>query len=109
MKQIQTLLVTSSKFERTKTNLEVFVDEEGIYQCGGRLHKANLSFECIHPPTKPKDHHMVELIVKDSHNKVYHNVLHSFGKDCRSIKQPTTNLPWRRRYQRATHTNPSIL
>ena len=73
MKQIQTLLVTDSKFEKTKANLGIFVDEEGIYRCGGRLHKASLSFECKHPAIIPKDHHITELIIKDSHNKVYHN------------------------------------
>ena len=73
VKQIQTLLVTDSKFEKTKTNLGVFVDEEGIYRCGGRLHKASLSFEWKHPAIIPKDHHITELIIKDSDNKVYHD------------------------------------
>ena len=41
MKQIQTLLVTDSKFEKTKTNLRILVDEEGIYRSRGRLHKVN--------------------------------------------------------------------
>ena len=34
-------------------------------------------------------------------------VLHSIGTDWRSIEQPTTNLPWWKRYRRATYTNPS--
>ena len=70
MKQIQTLLVTDSKFEKTKTNLRILVDEEGIYRCRGRLHKVNSSFECKHPAKIPKDHHITELIIKDSHNRV---------------------------------------
>ena len=46
VKQTQALLVTDSRFEKTKTNLGIVLDEEGIYRCGGRLHKASLSFEC---------------------------------------------------------------
>ena len=58
---------------KQKTNLGIFVDEEEIYRSGGRLHKVSLSFELKHPAIIPKDHHITELIVKDSHNKVYHN------------------------------------
>ena len=70
MKQIKTLLVTDSKLEKTKTNLGIFEDEEGIYRCGGRLYKASLSFESKHPVIIPKGHHITELIIKDSYNKV---------------------------------------
>ena len=73
MKQIKTLLVTDSKLEKTKTNLGIFEDEEGIYRCGGRLYKASLSFESKHPVIIPKGHHITELIIKDSYNKVYQN------------------------------------
>ena len=51
----------------------MFVDEEGIYRCGERLHKASLIFECKYPAITPKDHCITELIIKDSHNKVYRN------------------------------------
>ena len=67
------MLVTDGKCEKTKTNFGIFADEEGIYRCGGGLCKTNLSFECKHPTIIPKDHHITELIIKDSHNKVYHN------------------------------------
>ena len=73
VKQIQTLLVTGSKLKKTKTNLGIIVDEEGIYRCGGRLHKASLSFECKHPAIIPKDQHITELIIKHSRNKLYDN------------------------------------
>ena len=66
------MLVTDSKFEKTKINLGIFADE-GIYRRGGRLHKASLSFECKHPAIIPKDHHITSLIIKDSHSKEYHN------------------------------------
>ena len=35
VKQIQTLLVANCKFEKTKTNLGIFADEEEIYRCVG--------------------------------------------------------------------------
>ena len=69
----QTFLVTDNKFDKTKVNLGIFVDEGGVYRCGGRLHKAGLSYECKHSATIPKDHHITELIIKDSHSKVFHN------------------------------------
>ena len=53
-----------------KTNFGIFVDEEGIYRYGWKLHKARLSFECKHPAMIPKDHHITELIINDSHNRV---------------------------------------
>ena len=84
MKQIQTLLVTDCKFEKTKTNLGIFVDEEGIYRCGGRLHKVSSSFECKHPAILPKNHHITELIIKDSHNKVYNKGLKEILNQVRS-------------------------
>ena len=73
VKQTQTLLVTDIKLEKKKTNLGIFADEEGIYRCSGRVHKASLSFESKPPVIIPKGYHITELIIKDSHNKVYHN------------------------------------
>ena len=52
---------------------ESFVNEEGIYRCGGRLRKAGLSFECKHPVILPKYHHITELMIKYNHSNVYHN------------------------------------
>ena len=72
VKQIQALLYTDSKFEKTKTNLRIFVDDEGIYRYGGRLHKASLSFEYKHSAIIPNNHQITELIIMDSHSKVYH-------------------------------------
>ena len=53
-----------------KTNFGIFVDEQRIYRCGWKLHKSRLSFECKHPAIIPKGHHITEMIINDSHNRV---------------------------------------
>ena len=48
------------------------VDELGILRVGGRLDRAELSYDAAHPMNLPKKHHIKQLIVADVHNRCRH-------------------------------------
>ncbi|KAJ2942864.1 hypothetical protein O0L34_g15054 [Tuta absoluta] len=52
--------------------LNPFVDEHGMLRVGGRLRNANLPFSARHPLLLPKKGPLVELIVRDRHQKNSH-------------------------------------
>ena len=73
LKEIQGLLVRSSKFDQLKVSLRLIVDESGIYRCGGRLKHAPLPYNSRCPVLLPAEHHVTQLIIKSCHDKVMHN------------------------------------
>ena len=52
--------------------LDPFLDQEGILRVGGRLHRADLSYEKRHPIILPKEHHITKLLIRQYHQNVYH-------------------------------------
>jgi hypothetical protein len=52
--------------------LSPFIDEHGLLRVGGRLKKASLPYESIHPVLLPKKHHIVNLIVDNCHKTHLH-------------------------------------
>ena len=52
--------------------LDPFLDQEGILRVGGRLHRADLSYEERHPIILPKEHHITKLLIRQYHQNVYH-------------------------------------
>ena len=48
------------------------MDELGILRVGGRLDRAELSYDAAHPMILPKKHHIKQLIVADVHNRCRH-------------------------------------
>ena len=65
------------------------VDELGILRVGGRLDRAELSYDAAHPMILPKKHHIKQLIVADVHNRCRHagvnHVLAQVRNRCRII------------------------
>ena len=47
--------------------------KDGVWRCGGRLQRADLSQSEKHPIILPREHHLTKLIVLTAHDKVYHN------------------------------------
>ena len=45
----------------------MFLDDNGIWRCGGRLHNADLAYDVLHPILLPKDQPFTVLIVKRAH------------------------------------------
>ena len=73
LKENQSLFLSESNFDNVKHNLMIEKDEHGLYRSMGRLSNANLNFNTTFPVLLHDDHHLTELIVKDSHKRVLHN------------------------------------
>ena len=51
----------------------MFLDDNGIWRCGGRLHNADLPYDVLHPILLPKDHLFTVLVVRRAHQRVMHS------------------------------------
>ena len=55
------------------TDLNLYMDKEGIIRCRGRLNKSNLTYNAKHPILLPRNSHLTNLIIRNIHDdKVYH-------------------------------------
>ena len=71
--QSQTLLTEEKSFFEWKKQFGLFLDQAGIWRCGGRLGNAELQYDTKHPVFLSKHHHLAVLIVRSAHEKVFHN------------------------------------
>ena len=72
--EAQRTLTNSKNFNSWRTEFGIFLDDDGLFRCGGRLTNANiLSYSAKHPVFLPQDHHFTVLIVKDAHHRVGHD------------------------------------
>ena len=69
----QALLTQDKNFDLWKRQFGLFLDETGMWRCGGRLTNADLPYSTKHPVLLPKDHPLTALIMKDAHGRVQHN------------------------------------
>ena len=49
IKEVQRQLVEDENFQKWKAQLQLFIDEIGIWRCGGRLANADLPYQTRHP------------------------------------------------------------
>lgn len=66
----QVLLSQDKNFDLWKRQFGLFLDETGMWRCGGRLTNADLPYSTKHPVLLPRDHPLTTLIVKDAHERV---------------------------------------
>ncbi|XP_028413601.1 uncharacterized protein LOC114536441 [Dendronephthya gigantea] len=52
--------------------LDPFVDQQGIIRVGGRIKRAEVSFQEKHPVVLPKRSHLTELVIRHHHEAVQH-------------------------------------
>lgn len=52
--------------------LNPFVDDRGLLRVGGRLSNANLAFDETHPVILPGRNKVVELIINEAHERMFH-------------------------------------
>ena len=52
--------------------LDPFIDEHGIIRVGGRIRRADVTFEEKHPVILPKNSHVTTLIIRHYHETVQH-------------------------------------
>lgn len=56
-----------------KSQLNLFLDEKGLWRCGGRLSNTDLPYSTKYPIFLPRKHPITPLIVNDAHKRVLHN------------------------------------
>ena len=69
----QQQLENQPNFEVWKKQFGLFVDNDGLYRCGGRLTNADLGYTTCHPVLLLTQHYLTSLIVKCAHEHVMHN------------------------------------
>ena len=47
--EARTVVIQDTKFDTWKKQFSLFLDPHGVWRCGGRLNKANLSYSAKHP------------------------------------------------------------
>ena len=69
---IQQKRTNSSKVSRLR-QLGLYLDEDNLIRCQGRIHNASLSDSSKFPYLLPNNHFLSTLIVKDSHERILHS------------------------------------
>ena len=72
-KHVQSTFDFNEKDRDTMKNLNVFVDETGVYRAGGRLQNAPIPYNTKHPVLLPRNHQFSRLAVWKCHYQVMHN------------------------------------
>ena len=73
VKEAQTHLIKCTQFHSWKKQLDLFIDPEGVWRCGGRLSNADVPYTTRHPILLPRNHPLTELLVLKAHMRVFHN------------------------------------
>ena len=73
IKHVQKTLFHEKTFTQTKVNLGLFVDDEGILRCSGRIQYSSLPYDSKFPMLLPNGHYFTKLIIAKSHEQVSHN------------------------------------
>jgi len=77
-------LMKEAKFELWKSQLQLFRDQYNVWRCGGRLAKADISYDKRHPILLPKQHYFAILITKHAHERTGHSGVKSTLTEVRS-------------------------
>lgn len=70
---VQVHLTQEKSFSTWQKQLNLFVDDKGLWRCGGRLANADIPYNTKHPVLLPRDHPFTFMIVQDAHKRVSHN------------------------------------
>ena len=73
VQEAQWHLVKDCDFQTWTKQLGLYQDKKGVWMYGGWLQYANVSPSAKHPIILPRKHHLKELVVRDTHSKVFHN------------------------------------
>ncbi len=66
-------LVKDKHFAAWKEQFGLFLDQRGIWRCGGLLSNADIPFSTRHPILLPRGHNLTTLIVRSAHKRILHN------------------------------------
>ena len=70
--ECQAALMKDKNFSTWKSQFNLYLDENQLWRCKGRLEHASLSFSTKHPLMLARRHRITELIVRDAHGIVQH-------------------------------------
>ena len=73
IKEMQISLVRNTKIVAWQQQFGLFIDNAGVWCCGGQLTKTDLPFMTLHPVLLDSQHPLPGLIVLDAHATVKHN------------------------------------
>ena len=73
IQSVQSFYFEGSKYDQLKTQLGVFLTEENILRCKGRLKHSSLPYSQKFPALLPSDSRLTELIILQYHSRVFHN------------------------------------
>ena len=73
VKEVQHNLVADRNFSDWRRQFDLFLDQTGIWRCGGRLTNADIPYSAKHPILLYKDHYLTVLIARRAHERVLHN------------------------------------
>ena len=54
------------------SQLDLFLDPQGVIRCGGRYANANMTEAAKHPLLIPKNSHLAKLIIRAVHERIFH-------------------------------------
>lgn len=77
-------LMKEPKFELWISQLQPFRDQHDVWRCGGRLVKADISYNRKHPILLPKQHQFSILITRHAHERTGHSGVKSTLTEIRS-------------------------
>ena len=73
--------LTSDRPHSLISQLNLFIDEDGLIRCRGRLQNASLCYESKYPVLVPRKHPLTVLLVQSCHQKVmYGGVSHTLSR-----------------------------
>ena len=85
IKVVQAKMVNESGFEKRSESLGLFEDEEGFIRCRGRIGKAKIPFGTRFPLLLPRYSAFTKMIIRDAHEKVFHNGVKDTLTEVRSV------------------------
>ena len=69
----QLALTSAKSFKLQQKQFNLFKDEKGIWRCGGRLSNSEAPYAVKHPVLLPRADPLSTLIVREAHERVFHN------------------------------------
>ena len=69
----QTSLLKDKNFGNWKKQFGLFLGDNGIWRCQGRITNADIPYSTKYPIFLHKDHHLTRLFMLNAHQRVLHN------------------------------------
>ena len=61
------------KLQHQQKQLDLFINDKGLWRSGGRLANADIPYSTKHPVLLPQGHPFTAMIVRDAQERVSHN------------------------------------